>query len=211
MSQRITYAELLNTCQTGDLLLYNSRNHWYDKFIEGMTSSKFSHIGMLVKDPTFIDDGLKGVFILESGWENLKDVVDNKKILGVQLIPLEASVLKYKQSTKNGYLYYRALTCERNDSYYEKFLSAYKVAYEKPYDLLPQDWIKAEFDIEIGKVQRTETFWCSALVSYIYVKLGFLKSDLPWTLIAPNQYSFYEKKQLSFENCGLEPERCVKF
>ena len=59
----------------------------------------------------------------------------------------------------------------------------------KPYDLNPLDWSKAARDIEIGDCQKDNTFWCSALVSYIYIKLGFLPEKL-------NQMQLYRLKRI---------------
>ena len=46
--------------------------------IEFSTHSNFSHIGMIVKDPTFISPSLKGTFVWESGWEGEYDPQDGK-------------------------------------------------------------------------------------------------------------------------------------
>ena len=213
MAKAIKYQEMVEQASTGDLLLFNTRNHWFDGIIEKFSHSKFSHIGIILRNPTFIDPKLdQGLYLLESSWEGRPDSVEGKFILGVQIVPLEQTIKDFKKSTNNGYLYYRKLACDRNGDFEKRLLQAYQVAYGKPYDLLPQDWIKAEFDIEVGEIQRTSTFWCSALVGYVFVKLGFLEKDIPWTLLAPKQFSSYEKDQLPFlEGCQLTPERYVVF
>ena len=35
------------------------------------------------------------------------------------------------------------------------------------------DWIKGYYKLNIGNTQKENTYWCSALVSYVYVELGF--------------------------------------
>ena len=55
---------VISKCQTGDLLLYSS-NNWISYLIEYFTSSQFSHISMIVKDPIYIDSKLKGIYVLE--------------------------------------------------------------------------------------------------------------------------------------------------
>ena len=132
-----------------------------------------------------------------------------KKIYGVQLIPLEKCLHSYFDKSDSGHIYYRKLYCSRTKIFHNNFANACKKAYGKVYDILPQDWIKAELNLDFGNVQRENTFWCSALVSYMYVKLGLLAENLPWTLIAPNQYSYYEKHQINFQ-CQLEPEVEIK-
>ena len=102
----------------------------------------------------------------------------------------------------------KEVRCIRNKEFYTNFATSSQKAYAKPYDILPQDWIKAEMNLDIGNVQRIDRFWCSALVSYIFAKLNILRNTIPWTLIAPNQFSFYENKQLDFK-CQIDPEKKV--
>ena len=79
----ITREQLLSNCKTGDLLLFNTRSHWYDFIIEKFTKSKFSHVGMIVRDIKCGKCSDVGVCMLESGYEDFPDVVENKQIYGV--------------------------------------------------------------------------------------------------------------------------------
>ena len=58
--------------KTGDLLLfsYNGDGFFgcFTECIKKCTHSKFSHIGMIIEDPTFIDPTLKGIYVWESSW-----------------------------------------------------------------------------------------------------------------------------------------------
>ena len=58
-SSEIKLDTFLETCQTGDILLYNS-NYWYSRLIEWGSGSKFSHISIVLRDPTFINEKLTG-------------------------------------------------------------------------------------------------------------------------------------------------------
>ena len=53
------------------------------------------------------------------------------------------------------------------------------------------------------------TFWCSALVAYIYEEMGFIDGTIPWTIITPAQFSYYASNGLKFKNCEVLPS--VKF
>ena len=205
----ISRDEFLESCQTGDILLYNS-NTLVGRTIEWLSYSKFSHISIILRDPTYINPELKGLYVIESGSEGIKDVISGKKVIGVQVIPLEYVLSEY-QNANFGYLYYRKLDCERSDDFESKMKEVVMNTDGKFYDINPLDWIKAKFDIEIGDEQKENTFWCSALASYIYVKLGFLDKTLPWTIIAPRRFSFYEDERLTFTNCVLKPEQFIKF
>ena len=65
------------------------------------------------------------------------------------------------------------------------------------------DWIKGYFKIDIGNTQKENTYWCSALVSFVYVELGFLDKNIPWTLISPKELSS-SSNELKFINCKLD-------
>lgn len=227
MSNSITYFELKATCETGDILLFNTRKYWYDRVIETFTGSKFSHVGIILKDPYYLSQHCKvGVYLLESGKEDFTDVSNNEFIYGVQVVDLDKVTEGYikkepyyssfwgNEGSKGsnapflGNLYYRKLKCERNEDFYKVCEESIKKVYDCPYDLLPQDWIKSELHNYKGnKTQRLNTFWCSALASYLYTKLNFLSSETPWSLIQPTQFSFYEGKQLKLsDKIILQPE-----
>lgn len=208
----ISVEDLLSKCQTGDLLLFNTRSHWYDFLIEKITQSKFSHVGMIVRDISCLDCSNVGICMLESGYEDFTDVVDNKQIYGVQLSNLREVINTYTNSNgRTGYVYYRSLACARDATFYETTREKIEIVYDKPYDLLPQDWFKSAFDIQSGNEQRMRTFWCSALVAYMYDMYGFIKRQTPWTIIQPTQFSYYEGKQIDLlEHVKLEPEVLVK-
>ena len=50
--------------KTGDLLLFDSEDYhisgWFSLLIKFFTQSKFSHVGMIVKDPIYIKSNMKG-------------------------------------------------------------------------------------------------------------------------------------------------------
>lgn len=206
----ITKQKLIETCNTGDILLYNS-NTIVGRAIELLSFSKFSHVSIILRDPTYINPDLKGLYVLESGSEKINDVISGKKVIGVQVIPLEY-VLEQYENGNFGYLYYRKLDCVRNEEFDEKVKNIVMKTDGKFYDINPIDWIKAEFQIELGNEQKENTFWCSALVTYVYINLGFLDKTLPWTIIAPRRFSYYENERLTYlDSCNVEPEVYVKF
>ena len=203
----ITLNEFINSTQTGDILLY-STSLWYSKIIEYFQGSKFSHVGIILKDPVYINEKLKGLYILESGSEDIPDPTDGKLKFGVQITPLEHTIKSYQNSWM-GNLYYRKLDYLRDEQFIENIKKIYHDVHNRPYDLDLSDWIKADLKLHIGNEHKTNTFWCSALVSYIYCKMKFLK-DVPWTIISPKNFSYYEdNKTLKFINCEVTPEKKI--
>jgi len=61
----------------------------------------------------------------------------------------------------------------------------------RPYDLNPSDWEKALGRLEGRQEseQQSRSFWCSALVAYLFVELGLLDKSVPWTLVAPHEWA----------------------
>lgn len=207
----ISKEDVYKNSKTGDLILFNTRSHWYDFLIERVTGSKFSHVGMVVRDISYGDLSDIGICMLESGYESFPDVVENRDVYGVQLASLEKVFDTYLGSnSRGGYAYYRRLNCERDDEFMHTLKRSINEVYGKPYDLLPQDWFKSAFDIHKGNEQRTKTFWCSALVSYVFDMLGFIERDTPWTIIQPTQFSYYEGRQLKLSpKIELVPELLI--
>ena len=69
---------------TGDLLLFNSHSSSFlSSLIKWGTHSNYTHVAMILKDPTFIHPSLKGTFVWESSWEGTPDPQDGKVKLGV--------------------------------------------------------------------------------------------------------------------------------
>ena len=206
-SSEIKLDTFLETCQTGDILLYNS-NYWYSRLIEWGSGSKFSHISIILRDPTFINEKLTGLYILESSYEDIPDSNTGEKVWGVQIIPLDHVLEEYKKSYV-GNLYYRRLETEKTEDFYVKLKDCIKHTEGDKYDLNPLDWFKAEFQINIGNTRKENTFWCSALVGYVYCHMGFIDKDISWSILPPRKFSHYENDRLTYSNCSLHPERLI--
>ena len=112
------------------------------------------------------------------------------------------------ESYNDGEVYWRKLNCTRDNRFYEKLAEAHNVVHNRPYDVIPTDWLKAAFHINKGATQKKKTFWCSALVAYIYVCWGFLDNNTPWTLVSPKMLGTEspDNDELKFDNCTLESE-----
>ena len=77
------------------------------------------------------------------------------------------------------------------------------VVYDKPYDIVPTDWIQAFFQHD-SRPQKIDRFWCSALVGYIYTQLGILKDDTDWSILRPVDFSLSGESVKFNSNCSLE-------
>jgi cell wall-associated NlpC family hydrolase len=194
--------------KTGDLLLVHGTDNCLSNVIEYFTGSDYSHVAMIIKDPTFLEGGPReGLFVIESGIEESHDVEDNKIKLGVQVQELDKVLEEWE-----GDIFYRLLDCDRSDPFCNKLEEIHRDVHDKPYDLLPLDWIRSEFDIERSyeKTHRTNTFWCSALVAYIYAKLGLIDEETAWTLVRPKdfgtKFGYGDESRVEFKCCYLHGE-----
>lgn len=201
---------------TGDILLYEYTNIYnnftniffslFNSLISWATNSDYSHSSIIIKDPQFTDPPLKGLYVLESSYETFPDAENKESKLGVELVSLDRVIEEY-----HGKIFWRKLVCDRNKTFYDNLAKAHSVAHNRPYDLVPSDWIKAALHINKGNEQQKKRFWCSALVAYVYVKLGLLSDKTPWTTITPKMLGTEStKEEVVFQNCSLEPEKQIK-
>ena len=178
--------------KTGDIILFNGEEKgifsvlsWFVKFF---THSNYSHIGIILKDPKFSEDLEKGLYVWESGYE------EGGK-LGVQTIPLE-EVLKRYENSKITIRKIKSNSCFTD----EKLKEVYDKSFDKPYDIDMFDWISALFRLDFSP-KKTDRFWCSAFVGYIYTQVGILTPETDWSILRPCDFSLAgENLEYSGEN-----------
>ena len=83
----------------------------------------------------------------------------------MQIYFLEQKIKNYK-----GRIYVSKLCCIRDDKFYKKIIEIHSAVHNIPYDLNPVDWIKGALQLNIGNTQKENTYWCSALVTFVFVK-----------------------------------------
>ena len=192
----------MDNFKTGDLIFFTGHKtgwlQYFSDLIQYSTHSNYSHVGMIIKDPSFIDPNLKGTYVWESGWEGEYDPQDGKIKLGVQITPIHEMLSNFEGSK----VIVRKLNCDSNVFSDDNLKIVHSTVYNKPYDVIPKDWILAFFRKD-KEPQKTDRFWCSALVGYIYTKCGILKSDTDWSILRPSDFSL-DGENLNFnENCSL--------
>ena len=186
----------IDDLSTGDILLFSNSKTLFERTIQYFTHSSYTHVAMVLRNPP----GFPGLHIIESSREPMPDEINNRKVFGVQMQPLEAAL------KTNGDVFVRKLMINRKvrQCFTKKVFDIVQKVYAKPYDINPLDWLRAELRVLDPKLiweQQDHSFWCSALVAYIYVELGFLPKTLPWTLISPDEWS--KDTTLQFKNCFL--------
>lgn len=186
--------------QTGDLVLFRGTG-WISWLVEWFGVSKYSHVGIIITNPRFLDPDLEdGTYLLESAWTPSKD-----HHAGVQLHLLDDVIVEYPK----GAVVIRKVDHTRDAAFYQTLTELYKEIRNKPYDMNPWDWLCAKYNMICPlppdpAYQTTKRFWCSALVSYLFCHLGIIEKDINWSLIAPREFSS-EARWIRFL-CPIEKE-----
>jgi len=192
----------INELDTGDILLCSGKDY-ISRIIEYFTGSKISHVAMVLKNPIYINNSLNGYYVLQTTISSNKDLVDNVNKRGVQIISLNELMKSYST------IYVRKLYITRNNNFYDLLKDIYFSIKNKPYDTNLIDWLKADLNIHCGNEKKTNTFWCSSLLCYIYIKLGYLYKYTDWTIVKPCQFSSNDKKKLIFINCMINNDELL--
>ena len=191
--------KIIDNLKTGDLLLFteigHGITHLLSSVIKWTTHSPFTHVAMVLKNPTFIHPSLRGTYVWESSWEGKPDPQDGKIKLGVQITPIQEILDAYKNT---GHVFVRKLVTSRNVFTDEILDSIHSVVYDKPYDIVPEDWVEALFRCD-SKPQKTNRFWCSALIGYVYTQCGILIPNTDWSILRPSDFAL-SSEHLSFAN-----------
>jgi hypothetical protein len=210
-----TMVDKFENMETGDILLMGNRSFWFSKIVEMYTGSKWSHVGVILKNPTWIDPSLNGYYLWQSGSEKFNDSEDHKNLFGVRLDDLEEIIESY-----DGYVAWRHLKVKDTIPDLEnKLKEAHRIVHDKKYDLNIMDFLKArDYVIESNCIslakmlnfRRTDKFFCSALVGFIYQQIGLLPLDTEWSRCEPKTFSS-ENQSLNLEmGAILEPEIFIK-
>jgi len=164
--------------ETGDLMLFTEKKSitgWWllDKCIEYFTHSPYVHVGIVVVDPPFLVS--TGTYLWECGYEACVNPETGKQNIGVRLTPMDVVISKDKN------IYVRKCKSYISDKALQKIHSE---VFLKPYDMCLSDWLLATLRIDI-KPQKTDRFWCSAFIAYIFTQLGWLDANTDWSIIRP--------------------------
>ena len=195
MTSNILHIEVktIDDLNTGDIILCHSSgpggadDTGLDGAIEFVTHSPWEHCGIIIRDPWWLQE--TGLFIFQSGGgPNLYPDVLNGKISGVTL-----NRFGYFLQNRE-FIFARSLeNFEFNQQSQDMFVQAFNTAHGKPYDRNWCSWAGTGCDSffnchrcsKKSTPATISTFWCSALVAYMYVEMGLMDGDLDWSSQTP--------------------------
>ena len=211
----------MDDLQTGDIILF-SGDSIISSIIRLTTFSRYSHIGIVLKNPDFLLNGekLEGLYLLHSDGPYSQDLETGSYIYGVQISLLEDKIKSY-----NGLIGYRKLKSvdgNYDNDYMKKHIGKiYTHISSRPYNLSMTSFLKAiynssyyckddkpkeHFDllpcVESNLRTGSYGFFCSSLVAFIYMSLGYISLDnFDWVNCIPD---FFAKNIDKFQM--LSPE-----
>lgn len=194
--------------QSGDLILCRG-NSFISYVLEWLGQSKYSHVGIILKNPKFINETLEdGLYLWDASYGMTPDVEDQQIRYGVQIHKLDDIIKLYPKNS----IYVRKITANRDELFHQQMKQIHETVHAKPYNLHIMDWIAAKENMthpypSSSLWKQTDRFWCSSLVSYIYVKLGWI-SEINWTLVSPREFSNDSTGQILF-TCILSDEELL--
>lgn len=163
---------------TGDLLFFHgNKKSLIDDLIMDVSDSPYSHVGMIIVDPKW-DQSIKGPYLLQSASGYTYSEEDREEEKGVTLASIPESFegvdIRRYGGTMNT----------------ETLKEVHDEVHRLPYDTSWWDWIKAGlshlgFSRWVQNERHDNNFWCSALVAFVYVKMGILPEKTNWSNLAP--------------------------
>ena len=99
--------------QTGDLILFRGAS-WVSTILEYIGKSKYSHVGIVIKNPRFLNDNLEdGLYLLDSSFGSSPDIEDGRLKYGVQLHKLDDILAQCSPNS----VYFRKITATRDQAF----------------------------------------------------------------------------------------------
>ena len=182
-----------------DIVLFRGEGYWFSYLVEWVTWSRFSHVGIILKDPIYIDPSLTGTFLLESGSEAMKDAEDCKLKFGVQITRWEPIFEGY-----TGEIWKRSVKpYDDKANIQDRLAQVHNVIHNKPYDTKVFDLVRIELEKQWGNCQRENSFVCSSLISFVMVALNLLDKTTSWDLVKPKHFDTGGWIEKVVKNCDF--------
>jgi hypothetical protein len=179
--------------RTGDILLaHRDKNDSIeDKTIEFFTHSPYVHAVVVVRDPWWTSPPLKGLYVFQAvqGPLSYTDVLTGSRY-GITFNRYEDFIcgrlwVDYRELYIDG----KRADINNDPVLRDKFVNAFNNSHGKPYDFTLRKWACVGIDsyfrcgccMKCCAPPQTDKFWCSALVSYVYVKCGFLPEGVDYS------------------------------
>lgn len=200
--EKIPYQELVPSMQTGDLVLFNGQYEG-SRFIEWLEGSEWSHVGMVVRHPSYEEPLL---------WEatslvNLPDVLFQDKKPGPKLVVLQDRLSHYGDELKKykeARFAYRKLDVKRTPG----MLSILEGLMTSLHGIPDPGFWEMIWEVFLGRILRIRVkldhYFCSELIAETYCALGLISHEIPINAFMPSDFSDQGKLRMMIGS--LAPE-----
>jgi cell wall-associated NlpC family hydrolase len=168
----------IDDLDTGDLILFHGENCVFSEVVEHFTHSRWSHCGIVVRDPNFASPPLTGMYLWESGIEPTSNPEEDRRTLGVQFTELKQKIDGY-----TGKIACRRLQAHKIHT--QELERAHSIVHDKPYNIWIPDWLRMIVPWMQKPRATDRRFWCSALVGRVWEAVGILPQNTDWSQLTP--------------------------
>ena len=193
--------------ETGDIVIFRKKNtHMMNIMGLGdyFSENDICHVGIILKDPTWLNLSLRGTFVWECGWDCTPDPQKDGMKISTQI----TSILDSKNKYPNCDMYTKKIKTPSTIFFKcldEKLKKVYERLFENSYSIIPDDWLRLSLNKRRETDRKYDRYWCSGLIAYILRELGILYYAFDWASVVPNDFSGESKKLkfckgFSFEN-----------
>ncbi|HEU4965358.1 MAG TPA: hypothetical protein VFV52_16145 [Bacilli bacterium] len=183
-AKKVHYQDIVNTLQTGDLLLCHGLEVQSLR-IQALEGSMWSHVGMIVKLPEFDEPLLWQSYPLDT----IPDVELHKIKAGPMLVPLHTQLVSAVEEMHDSMFAIRHLNnVERTPEMMKAFLDFVNEAHKATFPTEMQMYLEA-LEGKLGIRAPYSNYFCSELVAETYMRLGLLPARPVANSYEPKDFS----------------------
>jgi hypothetical protein len=180
--------KIVDGLRSFDLLLFAGSDVFPSRIIEYILGTNYSHIGLVVVNPSFCSPQ-SGVFFIESGEETTPDASSGKRKWGVRATVLDSTFL----ATYPGRVFRRRAVwsnVQAQEAAQQALECAWTKVHEATYDCNVADaYEAARHKVIHGDGRRTDTFVCSTFAAFILTSINALdKNTTAWDTFSPKDF-----------------------
>ena len=174
----------MDELKTGDLIMFQGKM-WTSYIVQWLTSSMWSHVGIVWRDPP---GNPPGVYLLHSD-----GTIDD---FGVQIDLLS----KYLDEYVGKVFVYPIQGVEADK--FAPIAQIYQETQDTGYDLYPPDIIRILTGGCMRRARTTQYFVCSTYTAYVYERVGLICPCSDWTLVQP-KHLVEEPSPVEWQGCSF--------
>ena len=201
-SAAIRYEDLEPRLQSGDLMLFHGASR-RSKVIEAATHSEFSHIGMIVRDPS------RSLLLWQTDPRPVaEDVEEGSRHPGAQLNDLRTALSRMTSPDYGDTPFVRQLIVERGAAFDEQVQGAIATMEGKSFPSIVgmiEEWLLGHLHVATSK----QHMYCAEVVAAAFQSMGLLPEKPPANSYWPRDFSAQHERLPLLRGARLGPQMQV--